>query len=113
MYVIGFALHGSIADVDTSPPGKYELDSLAAFLEVSYDYYSATQDAEFFGKYSWVSAVETILKVADEQMVPSYTANGSVVNTTYTWTRETTRSSETTFNSKNMHHSPSAGYDTD
>jgi len=29
---------------------KYELDSLAAFLEVSANYYNATQDISFFGK---------------------------------------------------------------
>lgn len=80
---------------------KYELDSLAAFLEVSYDYYNATQDVEFFGKYSWVSAVEATLKVAEEMMESSYYDDGSVNNISYTWTRETTRSTETTANSKN------------
>ncbi|CZT23825.1 related to Meiotically up-regulated gene 157 protein [Ramularia collo-cygni] len=77
---------------------KYELDSLAAFLEVSYDYYSATQDVEFFGKYSWVSAVEAVLKVAEEMMVPTYHDDGAVQNISYTWTRQTTRSTETTAN---------------
>lgn len=79
---------------------KYELDSLAAFLEVSYDYYNATQDAEFFGKYSWVSAVEAVLKVAEEMMESTYFDDGAVNNISYTWTRETTRSTETTANSK-------------
>lgn len=74
---------------------KYELDSLAAFLEVSYDYYNATQDAAFFGKHSWVQAVEAVLKTAEEQVVGSYQPDGVVTNLTYTQTRETTRSTET------------------
>src|SRR5439155_22668845 len=32
---------------------KYELDSLAAFLEVSSNYYNATKDIAFFRKYKW------------------------------------------------------------
>lgn len=79
---------------------KYELDSLAAFLEVSSDYYNATQDIDFFGKYSWVSAVESILKVAEDMMVPTYSDDGAVTNISYTFTRETTRATETQSNGK-------------
>lgn len=79
---------------------KYELDSLAAFLEVSYDYFNATQDIEFFGKYSWVSAVESVLKVAENMMVPTYGEDGMKTNLSYTFTRDTTSSTETQSNSK-------------
>jgi meiotically up-regulated gene 157 (Mug157) protein len=79
---------------------KYELDSLAAFLEISSNYYSATKDITFFTKYQWVSAVQAILNVANAMLTTStYTANGSVAVSPYTWERETNRASETTENS--------------
>lgn len=74
---------------------KYELDSLAAFLEVSTDYYTATKDVTFFGKYNWVAAVNAVLGVAEAMMTPTYAANGSVNVSPYTFTRMTTRGSET------------------
>ncbi|KAK4553754.1 hypothetical protein LTR86_009252 [Recurvomyces mirabilis] len=77
---------------------KYELDSLAAFLEVSSNYYNATQDATFFKKYQWVDAVETILEVATNMTVPTYTADGNVSVLSYSFTRLTNRASETTEN---------------
>ncbi|CAK3980364.1 meiotically up-regulated gene 157 -like [Lecanosticta acicola] len=77
---------------------KYELDSLAAFLEISHNYFNATQDIEFFKKFKWVDAVEAVMKVADTMMVPTYEPSGRVENLTYTFTRQTTRASETTEN---------------
>ena len=77
---------------------KYELDSLAAFLEVSTNYYDATQDAEFFGKYQWVDAVKAVLNVANSMMTPTYAPNGSVNTSPYTFQRETTAGTETLSN---------------
>ena len=77
---------------------KYELDSLAAFLEVSYDYYNATKDVAFFGKYQWVQALESVVKTAQSMMLPTYAANGSVNQSPYTFTRETTAGTETLSN---------------
>ncbi|TKA66085.1 hypothetical protein B0A49_07832 [Cryomyces minteri] len=74
---------------------KYELDSLAAFLEVSTNYYNATQDIEFFGKYQWVDAVNAIMTVAEAMTTRTYAPNGSVNVSPYTFTRLTTRASET------------------
>ncbi|KAK8198678.1 hypothetical protein M8818_006545 [Zalaria obscura] len=74
---------------------KYELDSLAAFLEVSANYYNATSDLVFFSKYSWVAAVDAILSVAEAMQTPTYAANGSVNASPYTFTRLSTRASET------------------
>lgn len=51
---------------------KYELDSLAAFLEVSTDYYAATEDVEFFGKFQWLSAVRAVLDTAKAMLAPTY-----------------------------------------
>lgn len=74
---------------------KYELDSLAAFLQISADYYKATGDIDFFGKFQWSQAIEAILDVAEDMMLPTYGADGSVLKSPYTFTRYTTRSTET------------------
>lgn len=77
---------------------KYELDSLAAFLEISRNYYTATNDVNFFKKFSWVEAVNAILDTAQSQVEPTYGPNGKVNNITYQFTRETDRSTETQAN---------------
>ncbi|KUI55422.1 hypothetical protein VP1G_02840 [Cytospora mali] len=77
---------------------KYELDSLAAFLEVSTNYYNATQDLDFFGKYQWISAIQAIMNTAIEMMTPTYGADGQVLDSPYTFTRLTTRATETLAN---------------
>ena len=74
---------------------KYELDSLAAFLEVSSNYYNATQDISFFQKYQWTNAVNAVLNVAEAMMTPTYADDGSVNQSPYTFTRQTNRASET------------------
>lgn len=74
---------------------KYELDSIAAFLEVSTNYYNATNDLEFFGKYRWVDAISAVMDVAEAMMTPTYAPNGSVNISPYSFTRLTTRASET------------------
>ncbi|KAF3761011.1 hypothetical protein M406DRAFT_267454 [Cryphonectria parasitica EP155] len=74
---------------------KYELDSLAAFLEVSTNYYNATQDLDFFGKFQWIAAVQEVLNTANAMMTPTYGANGAVLDSPYTFERTTDRASET------------------
>lgn len=78
---------------------KYELDSLAAFLEISTNYYAGTNDLTFFGQFQWVDAVEAILAVAEAMMTSTYADDGSVNSSPYTFTRETTSSTETLDNS--------------
>lgn len=78
---------------------KYELDSLAAFLEVSYDYWSATKDTAFFGKFQWADALETVLSTAQSMMIPTYAPNGSVNTSPYTFTRLTSSATDTLDNS--------------
>ncbi|KAF7856843.1 hypothetical protein EAF04_009604 [Stromatinia cepivora] len=78
---------------------KYELDSLAAFLEISTDYYDATGDISFFQKFNWVSAIETILSTTEAMLIGTYSANGSVNASPYTWQRETVSATETLANS--------------
>ncbi|KAF2277237.1 uncharacterized protein EI97DRAFT_314243 [Westerdykella ornata] len=77
---------------------KYELDSLAAFLEVSANYYQATGDHQFFEKFHWVQAIEAVLKVAEDMKTPTYGEDGAVLRSPYTWTRRTTRATETVAN---------------
>lgn len=77
---------------------KFELDSLAAFLEVSTDYYTATNDLSFFGNFSWVQAVEQIMTIAEAMMTPTYSPNGQVNASPYTFVTVTTRASETLLN---------------
>ena len=77
---------------------KFELDSLAAFLEISTNYYQATHDISFFQKYSWVNAIETIMTVVESMMIGTYAANGSVNTSPYTFERDTTSGSGTLAN---------------
>lgn len=100
---IELALNGAASDDTVFPTYsnqsvfecKYELDSLGAFLQISTDYYKATGDYEFFGKFQWVSAIEAVLKVAHDMMSPTYGAEGEVLESPYTFTRLTTRATET------------------
>lgn len=80
---------------------KYELDSLAAFLEVSANYYNATGDYEFFGKHHWVEAIEKVLETAQSMTTPTYADDGAVLASPYAFTRLTTRATETLSNDGN------------
>lgn len=63
---------------------KWELDSLASFLELSESYFRRTGDLEFFEKFSWVSTVETILEVAENMTEQTtYEPDGSIKNSSY------------------------------
>lgn len=77
---------------------KYELDSIAAFLEISHNYFYATNDAQFFSKFQWKGAVQSILNVANAMMTPTYADNGMVNKSPYTFQRETNSASETLLN---------------
>ncbi|KAF5010667.1 hypothetical protein FDECE_3175 [Fusarium decemcellulare] len=77
---------------------KYELDSLAAFLQLSWDYYEETEDAEFFGKFDWVGAVKKILKVAEHMQEGTYNEEGRLQKSAYTWLRNSDSASETVSN---------------
>lgn len=64
---------------------NFELDSFAAFLEISHDYYNATADLDFFGKFQWVSAVESILRVSTDMMEPMFAPDGTWIQSSYTF----------------------------
>ncbi|KAM0816940.1 hypothetical protein AB5N19_02742 [Seiridium cardinale] len=97
----------SAADTDVVFPGydknfvfecKYELDSLSAFLQLSYDYYDKTQDADFFGKFQWANAITTVLDTAEALLVGTYADDGHVNDSPFTFQRTTTSASETLLN---------------
>jgi hypothetical protein len=77
---------------------KYELDSLASFLQASSEYYSATKDAAFFSKYNWVQAVKLVMKTAQDMSQGTYGSDGQVLPSSYSFQRQTTRSTETLAN---------------
>ena len=100
------ATNGAAADDTVTPPYntalvfecKYELDSLAAFLEVSADYFQATGDTGFFGRFKWLDALQAVLDTATAMKTPTYSPNGTVLESPYRFTRMTTRSTETLAN---------------
>jgi meiotically up-regulated gene 157 (Mug157) protein len=77
---------------------KYELDSLAAFLEISTNYYDATSDLAFFSKYQWVDTIKAVMNVANSMMIGTYRADGAVNRSPYTFRRQTTSGTETLSN---------------
>ena len=92
------------ADVDVFPEPdydkvwqcKYEVDSPAAFLQLSAEYFEKTSDVDFFTKYRWVDAVETAMQLVEEQTYPTYYPNGSAVTPPYSYSALTDRATETT-----------------
>ncbi len=74
---------------------KYEIDSLAAFLALTNQFYSHTGTTEFLTK-RWYMAVNTILTVLDEQAIGSFdNETGNFVGNGYTFQRQTTAGTET------------------
>ena len=55
---------------------KWELDSLASFLQISSEYYNATGDIGPFEKYQWVDTVEVILETVEAMRTATYTPDG-------------------------------------
>ena len=77
---------------------KWELDSLASFLQLSSAYYNATGDIGPFKKFKWVEAVEDILVAAEAMRTGTYTEDGHIAPSGYTMWGRTTRATETTSN---------------
>ncbi|KAK3300276.1 uncharacterized protein B0H64DRAFT_380453 [Chaetomium fimeti] len=77
---------------------KWELDSLASFLQISTAYYTRTGDLDFFGKYSWVNAVEAAVDASAAMRLGTYDEEGRVLPSAWTFTGWTNRGSETLTN---------------
>ncbi|KXX75510.1 hypothetical protein MMYC01_207527 [Madurella mycetomatis] len=79
---------------------KYELDSLASFLQLCATYHAATDDTAFFGRArgSFLAAVRAILDTAAELRGGTYNRDGSVALPPYQFRRQTSTATETLAN---------------
>ena len=77
---------------------KWELDSLASFLQISAAYYAKTGDLAFFAKYRWAEAVDAAVQAAAAMRTGTYDENGKVLPSAWTFTGWTNRGSETLTN---------------
>jgi hypothetical protein len=74
---------------------KYELDSLAAFLRLSNDFYNSTGSTAFVTR-RWLLAVATLLDVLDSQSLPTFDSDtGAFKPNAYTFQRNTNTATET------------------
>lgn len=64
---------------------QWELDSVASFLQLSADYAERTGDYAFFGRHSWIEAVQKVLKITESMMIDSYDTDGNWQHTPYTY----------------------------
>ena len=69
---------------------KFEIDSLAAVLSLSYQYYNSTEDATPFNA-RWVKAVKLIIDTARKNQIGS----GPYTSYEYSFTRSCNRPTET------------------
>ncbi|APA15754.1 hypothetical protein sscle_15g105240 [Sclerotinia sclerotiorum 1980 UF-70] len=77
---------------------KWELDSLASFLQVSTAYYQRTNDLSFFQKYSWIDAMSAAIDAAGAMRLGTYSPEGKVQKSAWSFTGWTNRGSETLTN---------------
>ncbi|TLD28201.1 hypothetical protein PspLS_04177 [Pyricularia sp. CBS 133598] len=77
---------------------KWELDSLASFLQISAAYHQRTGDLAFFGRYRWADAVRAAVDAAAAMTLGTYAADGKVEKSAWTFTGWTNRGTETLTN---------------
>jgi meiotically up-regulated gene 157 (Mug157) protein len=79
---------------------KWELDSLASFLQISAAYFQRTGDIAFFSKYDgqWGRAVKETVRAAGAMRKGTYDEKGKVSKSAWTFTGWTNRGSETLTN---------------
>jgi uncharacterized protein len=73
---------------------KYELDSLAHFLALGNQFYANTASTSFLTP-RWYLALETLLRVLDEQSMPTFLEDGQYKQNDYTFQRKTKTGTET------------------
>lgn len=77
---------------------KWELDSLASFLQASVAYWEHTHDLAFFARHSWIDAVAAAVEAAGAMRLGTYDEDGHVLPSAWTFTGWTNRGSETLTN---------------
>ncbi|PGH23728.1 hypothetical protein AJ80_02156 [Polytolypa hystricis UAMH7299] len=73
---------------------KYELDSLANFLSLGNQFYAHSKSKDFLTD-RWYTALDTVLRVLEEQSAPTFTEAGDYVRNEYTFQRQTDLGTET------------------
>ncbi|KAI9323466.1 hypothetical protein BX666DRAFT_1887096 [Dichotomocladium elegans] len=77
---------------------KWEIDSLASFLGLSYRYWNATGDDSFVYSSSWTDAVNDIIRTIQQQQEPTFDPETGQPNPVYySFTQNTDRPTETQF----------------
>lgn len=76
---------------------KYEIDSLAHFLRLSYQYWNATGDGSFVKDKGWSKAVNNVLKVVQDQQKPTFNGSDYPTKPKYTFLQSNERPTETQF----------------
>jgi meiotically up-regulated gene 157 (Mug157) protein len=73
---------------------KYELDSLAHFLQLGTEFYENTGSTEFVTD-RWYKALQTVLNTIDAQSRPTFNSKNQFVPNVYTFQRQTNLGTET------------------
>lgn len=74
---------------------NFELDDFSAFLQAGHDYYNATGDIDFFGKFQWVHAVQSIVATSRAMQQGTYAEDGRWVLPAYRFQSQTMTASGT------------------
>ncbi|KAH7029086.1 uncharacterized protein B0I36DRAFT_325020 [Microdochium trichocladiopsis] len=77
---------------------NFELDDFGGFLQLSHDYFTATGDADFFNKFQWIYAIQSILATSREMQQPTYGPDGEWLVPVYTFQSQTMSASGTLAN---------------
>ncbi|OTA83153.1 glycoside hydrolase family 125 protein [Hypoxylon sp. CO27-5] len=64
---------------------NFELDDFGGFLQLSHDYYTATGDLDFFGKFQWIPAIQSILAASEAMRKPTYGPDGKWIPPAYSF----------------------------
>ncbi|KAI8325327.1 meiotically up-regulated gene 157 protein [Martensiomyces pterosporus] len=97
--------NGIAVDLKVAPPfnnvtvfeAKFEIDSLASFLQISTSYWRATGDSKFLASRSWVTAVRQILSNIRRLQEPTYSAAHMLNPAVVAYKRLTDSATETQF----------------
>ncbi|KAG1304007.1 hypothetical protein G6F64_009582 [Rhizopus arrhizus] len=77
---------------------KWEIDSLASFLSLSYRYWQTTGDDSFMHQTVWIDAVDAILNTLKKEQEPTFNlTSGEPLETDYEFKQTTDRPTENQF----------------